>query len=121
MRDTFYWNAHLLYLLTSIYISSANPWLDFLPPSEAHELALGLNDDLETYCATGPAFSDSSIQRLYGLGLLPLVPGISIPKVLECVAQIAAAPHLKVRAPQHLTPHLNSVHFQVYKSDEVSL
>ncbi|EIM87177.1 amidohydrolase 2, partial [Stereum hirsutum FP-91666 SS1] len=76
-------------------VSSANPWLDFLPPSEAHELALGLNDDLETYCATGPAFSDSSIQRLYGLGLLPLVPGISIPKVLECVAQIAAAPHLK--------------------------
>lgn len=89
-----------------MHLSSANPWLDFLPPSEAHKLALGLNDDLETYCATGPALSDPSIQRLYGLGLLPLVPGVSTENVLECVAQIAAAPHLKVCAPHHATPHI---------------
>lgn len=35
------------------------------------------------------------MKRLYGLGLLPLVPGITIDAIVEAVNQIAAAPHLK--------------------------
>ncbi len=77
------------------YTSTANPWLDFLSASDAHELALGLNADLEEYCATSPSFESSSLKRLYGFGLLPLVPGVPISALLECVEQIATLPHLK--------------------------
>ncbi|KAK0501317.1 hypothetical protein EDD18DRAFT_1142224 [Armillaria luteobubalina] len=77
------------------FVSTANPWLDFLSAKDAHELALGLNSDLEEYCSTGPSYSDSVLKRLYGLGLLPLVPGITIDAIVEAVNQIAAAPHLK--------------------------
>ena len=56
--------------------SSANPWLDFLPAAAAHTLAGELNRDLEDYCAAGPAHAAApGLQRLYGFGLLPLVPG----------------------------------------------
>ncbi|KAF8870003.1 hypothetical protein CPB85DRAFT_772327 [Mucidula mucida] len=77
------------------FVSTANPWLDFLSASDAHELALGLNADLEEYCATSPSFESSSLKRLYGFGLLPLVPGVPISALLECVEQIATLPHLK--------------------------
>ncbi|KAK0238908.1 hypothetical protein EDD85DRAFT_883318 [Armillaria nabsnona] len=77
------------------FVSTANPWLDFLSAKDAHELALGLNNDLEEYCSTGPSYSGSVLKRLYGLGLLPLVPGITIDGIVEAVNQIAAAPHLK--------------------------
>ncbi|KAJ3929684.1 MAG: hypothetical protein NXY57DRAFT_922818 [Lentinula lateritia] len=76
-------------------VSFANPWLDFLSPPDAKSLAQDLNTDLEDYCATSPTLSFSSLKRIYGLGLLPLVPGISISSVLEAVSQIAKAPHLK--------------------------
>ncbi|KAF9048032.1 amidohydrolase 2 [Hymenopellis radicata] len=81
------------------FVSTANPWLDFLSAADAHELALGLNADLEEYCATSPSFKSSSsslsLKRLYGFGLVPLVPDIAISALLECVEQIAALPHLK--------------------------
>lgn len=76
-------------------VSFANPWLDFLSPPDATSLARELNTDLEEYCATGPSLPSSALKRLYGLGLLPLVPQISVTHVLEAVSQIAQAPHLR--------------------------
>ncbi|KAF9073885.1 amidohydrolase 2 [Rhodocollybia butyracea] len=77
-------------------VSFANPWLDFLSPPDAESLARDLNTDLEQYCATGPSLSsDSSLKRLYGLGLLPLVPGIPVSSVLEAISQISQASHLR--------------------------
>ncbi|KAK7060461.1 hypothetical protein VNI00_001226 [Paramarasmius palmivorus] len=78
-------------------VSTANPWLDFLSPSDAHTMALDLNEDLEKYCSTGPnvSGSNSDIKRLYGFGLLPLVPEITTESLLEAVEQISQSPHLK--------------------------
>ncbi|CAL1701161.1 unnamed protein product [Somion occarium] len=78
-------------------ISSANPWLDFLPAPTAHKLAGELNEDLESYCSTSPSISETgtTIKRLYGFGLLPLVPNISTTALLEIVDQISRLPHLK--------------------------
>ncbi|KAJ3518058.1 hypothetical protein NLJ89_g89 [Agrocybe chaxingu] len=77
-------------------VSTANPWLDFLPASQAHTLAAELNDDLEQYCSTGPSVSSSTqIKRLYGFGLLPLVPEITTSALLEIVNQISTLPHLR--------------------------
>ncbi|KAF5364341.1 hypothetical protein D9756_000405 [Leucocoprinus leucothites] len=78
-------------------VSSANPWLDFLPASQAHALAAELNTDLEEYCSTSPPLTSNDIQvkRLYGFGLLPLVPSISTTALLEIVNQISSLPHLK--------------------------
>lgn len=46
-------------------VSSANPWIDFVEPDAAPELAARLNEDLEAMCA-------ASNGRLYGFGVLPL-------------------------------------------------
>ncbi|KAJ6598859.1 amidohydrolase 2 [Mycena vulgaris] len=75
-------------------VSSANPWLDFLPASEAKTLASQLNEDLEQYCSQSPE-SSPSLKRLYGFGLLPLVPEISIDALLETVEQISKLSYLK--------------------------
>ncbi|KAJ3488816.1 hypothetical protein NLI96_g2574 [Meripilus lineatus] len=77
---------------------SANPWLDFLPASTAHKLALELNEDLESYCSTSPSISQtptSHLKRLYGFGLLPLVPSASTSSLLETIEQISKLPHLR--------------------------
>ncbi|KAF9478141.1 amidohydrolase 2 [Pholiota conissans] len=76
-------------------VSTANPWLDFLPASQAHTLASELNNDLEEYCATAPAVSSRQIKRLYGFGLLPLVPEIRTSALLDIVKQIGSLPHLR--------------------------
>ena len=77
-------------------VSSANPWLDFLPAATAHQLAGELNHDLEDYCATGPAHAHApGLKRLYGFGLLPLVPGATADALVSAVAQVAALPHLR--------------------------
>ncbi|KAI0089120.1 amidohydrolase 2 [Irpex rosettiformis] len=76
-------------------VSSANPWLDFLPASTAQQLAGELNEDLENYCSTGPSVQDDTLKRLYGFGLLPLVPGVSPSTLVETVKQISALSHLK--------------------------
>lgn len=75
--------------------SSANPWLDFLPASTAHRLAGELNEDLEAYCATSPSLQGDSLRRLYGFGLLPLVPEATVQSLLNTVKQISGLPHLK--------------------------
>ncbi|KAG8904026.1 hypothetical protein FRB99_002368 [Tulasnella sp. 403] len=81
-------------------ISSANPWLDPLPPTEAVTLAETLNSSLEDFCASAPVLTSNdataaSFSRLYGLGLLPLVSEVPIPAILSSISQIAALPHLK--------------------------
>ena len=80
---------------TNFAPSTANPWLDFLPPSQAQKLAENLNEDLEDYCSTSPVVPDLSIKRLYGFGLLPLVPDITTPALLDAVRQISELPHLR--------------------------
>ncbi|KAL1671952.1 hypothetical protein EV122DRAFT_272030 [Schizophyllum commune] len=75
-------------------VSTANPWLDFFDAAEAHTIAKQLNDDMEEYCASSPAYANGPLKRIYGMGILPLVPGISTEALLECIKQIAAAPHL---------------------------
>lgn len=77
-------------------VSSANPWLDFLPAPDAHKLAEELNTDMEDYCSAGPSLAAlPSAKRLYGFGLLPLVPGASADTLVSTVAQISKLPHLK--------------------------
>lgn len=46
-------------------ISLANPWLDFLDPSEAVRKAVGINDDMNATCLQYPG-------RLFAFGTLPL-------------------------------------------------
>ncbi|KZT29337.1 amidohydrolase 2 [Neolentinus lepideus HHB14362 ss-1] len=74
-------------------VSTANPWLDFLSPAEAPSIAESLNADLESYCSTAPSFS--SLSRLYGFGLLPLLPSVPASVLLRIIDQIASLPHLK--------------------------
>jgi aminocarboxymuconate-semialdehyde decarboxylase len=77
--------------------SSANPWLDFLPFSEAQRLAQQLNAELESYCATSPSVTSAAeFKRLYGFGLLPLVPGAPTHSLPEAVSQLASQhPHIR--------------------------
>lgn len=77
-------------------VSTANPWLDFLSASEASDMASDLNADLEEYCSTGPPLADSpTLRRLYGMGLLPIVPSVSVSAILEEIEHIAKLPHLR--------------------------
>jgi predicted TIM-barrel fold metal-dependent hydrolase len=77
-------------------VSMANPWLDWLPPSTASTLASSLNNDLEEYCATAPPVpKDPSLKRLYGLGVLPLVPSIDVANILSVIDQISNLSHLR--------------------------
>jgi aminocarboxymuconate-semialdehyde decarboxylase len=69
--------------------------LDFVPASQAHTLASELNNDLEEYCATAPTVASHQIKRLYGFGLLPLVPEITTSALLDIVKQIGLLPHLR--------------------------
>ncbi|KAI0048037.1 amidohydrolase 2 [Auriscalpium vulgare] len=79
------------------FVSSANPWLDFLPFQDAQTLAAQLNSDLEAYCATSPAVPAApDVKRLYGFGLLPLVPGAPASELPAAVKQLAGAhPHIR--------------------------
>ncbi|KAH7914434.1 amidohydrolase 2 [Hygrophoropsis aurantiaca] len=78
------------------FVSSANPWLDFLPAARAHSLAKELNNDLEEYCSTSPeAEGFAGLKSLYGFGLLPLVPEIDIPSILQTIDQIKSLDHIR--------------------------
>ncbi|THH16447.1 hypothetical protein EW146_g4207 [Bondarzewia mesenterica] len=80
-------------------VSTANPWLDFLSFSAAQTLARELNADLESYCSTSPIISSPSatpLKRLYGFGLLPLVPGAPSASLPSAVTDLAAShPHIR--------------------------
>ena len=60
-------------------------------------LAQQLNADLESYCATSPSVASTlEFERLYGFGLLPLVPGAPTPSLPEVVSQLASQhPHIR--------------------------
>lgn len=74
----------------------ANPWLDWMPPATATEMATSLNSDLEEYCATAPSVeSDSSLKRLYGFGVLPLAPSVNVSDVVSVVQQVSELSHLR--------------------------
>lgn len=64
-------------------LSTANPWLDFLPASEASALATDLNQDLQELCE---ANSESSPFK--GFGVLPSMD------VNLCIAEIQRISHL---------------------------
>ena len=66
-------------------LSLANPWVDFLPPAEAVELARVFNDDMEAVCA-------ASGGRLRGFGVLPLKAPAA---AAEELARIATLTHLR--------------------------
>jgi len=66
-------------------VSSANPWIDFVEPTEAPKLAAQLNEDLEAICA-------ASAGRLYGFGVLPLQRPEACAAELE---RIASCPHMR--------------------------
>ncbi|KAL4081609.1 hypothetical protein V8B97DRAFT_1862924 [Scleroderma yunnanense] len=77
------------------FVSSANPWLDFLPPDRAQTLAHALNNDLEEYCASSPEVDGfPNLRSIYGFGLLPLVPEGPISSVIHTIEQIQTLPHL---------------------------
>ena len=99
-----YWHIltiEAVFLALLFLPSSANPWLDFLSAPEANSLAKELNEDLEEFCSSSPDLDvppsggSRPIKRLYGLGLLPLVPEASPSDVLKTVTQISSLPHLK--------------------------
>lgn len=52
-------------------ISLANPWLDFLEPSEAGGFAKSVNEEFSTMCAAHPG-------RLFFFGTLPLTAPLSV-------------------------------------------
>ncbi|KAL9087684.1 MAG: hypothetical protein Q9159_003496 [Coniocarpon cinnabarinum] len=52
-------------------LSLANPWLDFLPATEAASLAREINRDLDASCAKYPG-------RLFAFGALPLSGGVNV-------------------------------------------
>lgn len=58
-------------------------------------MATELNQDLEEYCSTSPLVPNIAVKRLYGFGLLPLVPEITIDSLLDTVRQISKLPHLR--------------------------
>ena len=72
-----YWDLERKIQFMSIHgidvsvVSLANPWLDFLPPENAAETAVEINDDLNNSCNKYPG-------RLYGFGTLPLSGGVQV-------------------------------------------
>ncbi|KAG1755500.1 amidohydrolase 2 [Suillus lakei] len=78
------------------FVSSANPWLDFLPADRAQTLAHELNNGLEEYCATSPpAEGFSGLKTLYGFGLLPLVPDVEVSTIIQTIEHLKSLPHIR--------------------------
>ena len=79
-------------------LSPGNPRLDFIPPAETNTIANDRNEDFEApFSPPEPGLFSSGggrlVKRLYGLGLLLLVPGASPSDVLKTVAQISFLLH----------------------------
>ena len=67
-------------------ISLANPWLDWLPPSDAAETAQKVNNDVERMCAEHEG-------RLYAFGTLPLSASAS--EVVKEIERLTTLPHMR--------------------------
>lgn len=72
--------------ITTSIISLANPWLDFLGPSEGPYWANIINDELESICQANKG-------RLYGFATLPV--SASPPEVAEQVHDMKFRPSIK--------------------------
>jgi predicted TIM-barrel fold metal-dependent hydrolase len=53
-------------------VSLANPWLDFLPPSESPMWSRAVNDDLESACTTFNEQFTGTLCKFFAFGTLPL-------------------------------------------------
>ncbi|KAF8249590.1 amidohydrolase 2 [Wilcoxina mikolae CBS 423.85] len=62
--------------ITASILSLANPWLDFLPPSESPSAAQLINDDISSMCTAYPG-------RLFFFATLPVSAGTE-----ACVAEV---------------------------------
>ena len=67
-------------------ISLANPWLDWLPPEGAADIARNINDDMERTCAEHEG-------RLYAFGTLPL--SAPVEEVVQEVERLANLRHMR--------------------------
>ncbi|TFY77957.1 hypothetical protein EWM64_g6060 [Hericium alpestre] len=79
-------------------VSMANPWLDFLPYKSALDLSTNLNADLQTYCSTSPSLTsvEPSLNRLYALGLIPLVNDTPADTLVPFIRNLSANhPHIR--------------------------
>jgi aminocarboxymuconate-semialdehyde decarboxylase len=96
IRQAYLLCVRLWSVTLTLFVSPANPWLDFLSASQAQSLAKDLNKDLDDYCSSSPGLSsNSSLRRLFGFGLLPLVPSIQTSSILDTIQQISSLPNLK--------------------------
>ncbi|KAL8799521.1 MAG: hypothetical protein Q9182_005830 [Xanthomendoza sp. 2 TL-2023] len=67
-------------------ISLANPWLDFLPPSEGPQWARTINNELETLCKDHEG-------KLYAFATLPL--SAPPPEIVTEIHRLHHSPHIK--------------------------
>jgi predicted TIM-barrel fold metal-dependent hydrolase len=74
-------------------ISLANPWLDFLDPSTAPDIARIINNDLETSCATFNKSTLESTQKLYAFGTLPF--SCLTPAIAAEITRLKSLPHIR--------------------------
>ena len=74
-------------------VSLANPWLDFLPASEAPNWARIVNDDLQSACEEFNKQPSSSICKLFAFGTLPL--SATAEENNAEIARLKSLPHLK--------------------------
>ena len=72
--------------ISTSVISLANPWLDFLDPAEASQIACEINDELESICAANPG-------RLYAFATLPL--SAPTPVIVEEILRLKRSHHVR--------------------------
>ncbi|KAJ5945763.1 hypothetical protein N7454_002602 [Penicillium verhagenii] len=84
----------------SSVISLANPWLDFVPSSEAQEWAERINNDLDSTCAQVNQASDpdgtkpaTEKKSLFAFGALPLSAPSSV--VVAEIKRLATLPYIR--------------------------
>ncbi|KAK1751574.1 hypothetical protein QBC47DRAFT_390431 [Echria macrotheca] len=67
-------------------VSLANPWLDFLPGSEAGDIAQSINNEFSEMCARHPG-------RLYFFAALPLTS--PLPTIQSAITHASSLPHCR--------------------------
>ncbi|KAL3472995.1 hypothetical protein BJX99DRAFT_204326 [Aspergillus californicus] len=105
--DSSYWdiNVKLAFMrqhgINSSVISLANPWLDFVEPTEAQMWAERINDDLEATCAGVNKAADpenvlslDQKETLFAMGALPLSAPAPDAVVSE-IKRLKTLPHLR--------------------------
>jgi aminocarboxymuconate-semialdehyde decarboxylase len=100
-------------------ISLANPWLDWLEPDTAGQVAKGVNDDMERMCSEHQG-------RLYAFGTLPLSAPAS--EIVSEIERLTTLPHMRgiVMGTSGLgsgldDPALVRAHFQTEKRTTLAL